>query len=72
MDIKFEVDEVKPLSETWAFARTHSKFTVKVLGGDLPPQQDANQELFLFQKGDDGVWRIARYSFSSTNHPAKS
>jgi hypothetical protein len=49
-------------------ARTRSKFTVKV--GDAPPQPDANQELFLFQKGNDGQWRIARYSYSSTN-PAK-
>jgi uncharacterized protein (TIGR02246 family) len=68
LDIKFEVDEVKTLSDKWAMARTHSKFTVKV--GDAVPQPDANQELFLFQKGDDGKWRIARYSYSSTT-PAK-
>jgi hypothetical protein len=68
LDIKFEVDEVKPLSDKWAMARTRSKFTVKV--GDAQPHPDANQELFVFQKGDDGKWRIARYSYSSTN-PAK-
>jgi uncharacterized protein (TIGR02246 family) len=67
LDIKFEVDEVKVLSDKWAMARTRSKFTVKV--GDAAPQPDANQELFLFQK-EDGQWRIARYSYSSTN-PAK-
>lgn len=67
LDIKFEVDEVKVLSDKWAMARTRSKFTVKV--GDAPPAVDANQELFLFQK-EDGQWRIARYSYSSTN-PAK-
>jgi uncharacterized protein (TIGR02246 family) len=71
IDIKFEIDEVQPLSEKWAFARTRSKFTVKVLGSDLPPQQDANQELFLLQKDGDGQWRIARYSYSSTNPPVK-
>jgi uncharacterized protein (TIGR02246 family) len=70
LEIKFEVDEVVPVSEKWAFARTRSKFTVKVLGADVPPQEDANQELFLLQKANDGKWRIARYSYSSTN-PAK-
>jgi uncharacterized protein (TIGR02246 family) len=70
IDINFDIDEVVPVSEKWAFARTRSKFTVKVLGADVPPQEDANQELFLLQKANDGKWRIARYSYSSTN-PAK-
>ena len=30
---------------------------------------EANQELFIFKKGDDGKWRIARYSLSPTNPP---
>ncbi|KAI9746789.1 MAG: hypothetical protein M4579_007593 [Chaenotheca gracillima] len=30
---------------------------------------EANQELFVMRKGDDGQWRIARYSFSPTNSP---
>lgn len=68
IDLKFEVDEVKTLSDKWAMARTRSKFTVKV--GDAAPQADANHELFVFQKGDDGKWLIARYSYSSTT-PAK-
>jgi uncharacterized protein (TIGR02246 family) len=70
LDLKFEIDEAKPLSAQWAYVRSRSKFTVKVLGTDLPLQPDANQELFLLQKAADGQWRIARYSFSSTN-PAK-
>jgi ketosteroid isomerase-like protein len=28
---------------------------------------EGNQELFIFKKGTDGQWRIARYSFSTTN-----
>ena len=28
-------------------------------------------ELFIFKKGDDGKWLIARYSFSPTNPPAR-
>ena len=68
LDLKFEVDEVKVLSDKWAMARSRSKFTVKV--GDAAPQPDANHELFMFQKRDDGQWKIARYSYSSTS-PAK-
>jgi ketosteroid isomerase-like protein len=30
---------------------------------------EANQELFIFKKSEDGEWRIARYSFSPTNPP---
>jgi hypothetical protein len=32
---------------------------------------EGNQELFIFEKDDDGKWRIARYSFSPTNPPRK-
>jgi uncharacterized protein (TIGR02246 family) len=71
LDIKFEINEAKPLSDRWAYVRSRSKFSVKVLGADVPPQPDANQELFLLEKSADGQWRIARYSFSSTNPPAK-
>jgi ketosteroid isomerase-like protein len=28
---------------------------------------EGNQELFIFKKDEDGKWRIARYSFSTTN-----
>jgi uncharacterized protein (TIGR02246 family) len=66
LDIKFDVDEVVPASDDWAFARTHSKFTIKVAGSDAAPMEDANQELFVLQKVD-GKWQIARYSYSSTN-----
>ena len=31
---------------------------------------EANQELFIFLKGGDGAWRIARYSFWPVNPPA--
>ena len=38
--------------------------------GDREIAAEANQELFIFRKDDDGAWRIARYSFSPTNPPA--
>lgn len=67
LNIRFEIDEVKTLSGTAAYARTRSTGTVKVLGTELPPQPEANQELFLLKKEADGQWRFARYIFSTTN-----
>jgi uncharacterized protein (TIGR02246 family) len=69
LDIRFAVDEVRPLSRDWAFARTRSNGTVKVLGSDQPASAEANQELFLLHRETDGQWRIARYIFSTTNPP---
>ncbi|MDR7099345.1 uncharacterized protein (TIGR02246 family) [Lysobacter niabensis] len=69
LDIRFVVDEVRPLSRDWAFARTRSEGTVKVLGSDQPASAEANQELFLLHRETDGQWRIARYIFSTTNPP---
>jgi hypothetical protein len=34
-----------------------------------PKSAKANQELFIFRKVTDGSWKIARYSFSTTNPP---
>lgn len=69
LDIKFDIIEIKQLSPTWAFARTHSAGTVKRLatGGGGP---EANQELFVLKRSEAGQWRIARYAFSSTQ-PAR-
>jgi uncharacterized protein (TIGR02246 family) len=68
LDIEFEIDEIGVLSEDWAFARTRSDGSVKINAtGESGPE--ANQELFLFQRTDDGKWKIARYIFSTTNPP---
>jgi len=68
LDIDFEVDEIGLLSEDWAFARTRSEGTVRVNAtGDTGPE--ANQELFLFQRTEGGIWKIARYIFATTNPP---
>lgn len=69
LDIRFAIEEVRPLSRDWAFARTRSNGTVKVLGSDQPAGAEANQELFLLHREADGQWRIARYIFSTTNPP---
>jgi len=68
LDIEFEVDEIGQLSEDWAFARTRSEGTVRINAtGDAGPE--ANQELFLFRRNEDGSWKIARYIFATTNPP---
>jgi uncharacterized protein (TIGR02246 family) len=68
LKVEFKVAEVVPMSSEWAFARTNSSGTQtdKATGARTA---EGNQELFVFHKGSDGVWRIARYSFSSTNPP---
>ena len=65
LTVKFNVAEVVEMAPNWIFARTNSAGTVKVLATDAGGPE-ANQELFLFQK-IDGVWKIARYCFSTTN-----
>jgi uncharacterized protein (TIGR02246 family) len=65
LTVKFNVAEVVEMAPNWVFARTNSAGTVKVLASDAGGPE-GNQELFLFQK-IDGVWKIARYCFSTTN-----
>lgn len=67
LDIEFDIVEVVPTSDDWAFARTNSAGTVTILAnGESGPE--ANQELFVLQRVD-GAWKIARYAFSTTNPP---
>ena len=67
-DVKFAIAELFVMAPNWAYVRTNSAGTTfhRSLGKKLA---EANQELFIFKKGDDGKWRIARYSFSPTNPP---
>ena len=65
--LTFKVDEVQQMSESWAFARTHSDGSKLVLatGATVP---GGNQELFVLNRNEAGVWKIARYAFSAA-HP---
>jgi uncharacterized protein (TIGR02246 family) len=68
LDVRFTVDEVMQVSPSWAFARTQSEGFVTVNAtGDKAPE--GNQELFVFEKQENGEWKIARYIFSTTNPP---
>ncbi len=65
--VAFSVAEAKQLAPDWAFARTNSAGTATV-NATGEQSAEANQELFLFQKLE-GIWKIARYCFSTTNPP---
>jgi uncharacterized protein (TIGR02246 family) len=66
--LKFNVAEIVRMSPEWAFARTNSAGTITI-NATGATTDEAGQELFVFRKGTDGAWKIARYSFSSTNPP---
>jgi uncharacterized protein (TIGR02246 family) len=64
IDLKFQVAEAQIVSNEWAFLRTTSSGTMKILAtGNLVPAH--TQELFVLHK-HDGQWQLARYGFSST------
>ena len=65
-DTELTVEEVVQVAPNWAFVRTSSNghVTVNAIKQRVP---DANHELFIFQKDDDDAWKIARYSFATTN-----
>jgi uncharacterized protein (TIGR02246 family) len=69
--LKFTVDEIVQISPEWAFVRTKSSGSSRVLSTGAT-NAEANQELFILHKSDDGAWKIARYSFSNTHTPPHS
>jgi uncharacterized protein (TIGR02246 family) len=64
--VKFIIAEVVVMAPQWAFVRANSAGTQKI-NATGAVSAEGNQELFIFKKGDDGKWRIARYSLSTTN-----
>jgi uncharacterized protein (TIGR02246 family) len=67
--VKFNIAELVVMAPNWAFVRTNSAGTTDHHSTGTTTSE-ANQELFILNKGDSGKWRIARYSFSPTNPPA--
>ena len=67
--VKFTIAELVVMAPTWAYVRTNSAGTTEHHSTGKTTAE-ANQELFIFKKGEDGRWRIARYSFSPTHPPA--
>jgi len=67
LQVVFHIAEIVLLNPDWAFARTNSTGTCLVHATGARTQE-ANQELFVLNKAG-GTWKIARYSFSTTNPP---
>jgi uncharacterized protein (TIGR02246 family) len=67
-DVKFTIAELVVMAPSWAYVRTNSA-GVTGHASTGRTTAEANQELFIFRKREDGGWRIARYSFSPTNPP---
>jgi uncharacterized protein (TIGR02246 family) len=66
LTVKFNIAEIVEMSPDWVFARTNSAgTTLNHATGAV--SQEGNQELFIFHKERDGEFKIARYSFSTTN-----
>jgi uncharacterized protein (TIGR02246 family) len=68
LSVKFNIAEVVEMSPSWVFARTNSAGTTTNHATGAK-SAEGNQELFIFKKALQGEWKIARYSFSSTNPP---
>lgn len=63
IDAVFSIHEIVITSPEWAFARTTAEGT-KTWLKQRKEEPHWNQELFVLQKVE-GVWKIARYAFSS-------
>ena len=68
LSVKFNIAEIVEMAPGWVFARTNSAGTTTNHATGAK-SAEGNQELFIFKKGVEGGWKIARYSFSSTNPP---
>lgn len=66
--VKFDIAELVVMASNWAYVRTNSAGTTDHHSTGKTTAE-ANQELFIFKKGNDDRWRIARYSFSPTKPP---
>jgi uncharacterized protein (TIGR02246 family) len=65
--VRFDIAEIRQIAPDWVLARTNSAGRTKI-NATGAEGQEANQELFLFQKIGGG-WKIARYCFCTTNPP---
>jgi uncharacterized protein (TIGR02246 family) len=66
LTVKFNIAEIIEMSPDWVLARTNSEGTT-LTHATGKTSKEANQELFIFHKEKDGQFKIARYSFSTTN-----
>ena len=70
LHVEFTIHEIVLMSPEWAFVRTDSAGTNKI-NATGAISAEGRKDLFIFHKDADGAWKIARYSFSSTNPPPR-
>ena len=70
LHVKFNIHEIVLMSPDWAFVRADSAGTNK-FNATGAMSAEGRKDLFILHKNDDGAWRIARYSFSSTDPPPR-
>jgi uncharacterized protein (TIGR02246 family) len=70
LTVKFNIAEIVEMSPDWVFARTNSAGTT-LNHASGKTSAEGNQELFIFRRDRDGRFKIARYSFSTTNPQSK-
>jgi ketosteroid isomerase-like protein len=70
LHVKFTIHEIVLMSPEWAFVRTDSAGTNKI-NATGAISAEGRKDLFIFHKDAGGAWKIARYSFSSTDPPPR-
>jgi uncharacterized protein (TIGR02246 family) len=71
LHVRFELDEIVPISDTLAYARTRSVGQTSLVGKNVT-FAEGNQELFLLARVQPGeAWKISRYIFATTNPPTQ-
>jgi ketosteroid isomerase-like protein len=70
LHIEFTIHEIVLMSPEWAFVRTDSAGTNKI-NATGAMSAEGRKDLFIFHKDAGGPWKIARYSFSSTDPPPR-
>jgi ketosteroid isomerase-like protein len=68
LDVTFTIHEIATLGGDFAFARTTSAGKTEILAANKTVKE-SNNELFIFRK-EQGLWKIHRYLFATTNPPA--
>lgn len=63
LNVEFTIHEVEVLGDT-AWARTSSAGRTRILAAGIEVQE-GNNELFVFKR-ENGVWKIHRYLFATT------
>lgn len=62
LNVKFKIEEITLINESYAIARTMSKGT-QLIHAEHKTTPEENRELFILQK-ENGEWKIARYMFN--------